>query len=78
MSPTHRPVLAAATRPSRDPIVRYGHPETSCVRKRRYGRSAARLAARQISQEQYEPVKAYVCPHCRHWHIAHGPGSDRA
>lgn len=71
------PIGAATTRPSRDPIARYGHPETSCVRKRRYGRSAARSAARQMNQGQYEPVKAYACPHCRRWHIAHGPGDGR-
>lgn len=71
MNTPQAPTGRAGRRPSRDPIARYGHPASSCTRKRRYGHKAARRAARTLSQQQYEPAKAYPCPHCQRWHVAH-------
>lgn len=49
----------------------YGPPAHYCERKQRYERNAAHHAARALERSERLPIKAYRCPNCGAWHVAH-------
>lgn len=47
-----------------------------CVDKRRYGKRAARTAARILRERTAEEIHHYPCQFCHSWHVGHDT-SDR-
>jgi ribosomal protein L32 len=49
----------------------YGPPAQYCERKQAHDRAAARKAARELERRERLPMRAYHCPNCGLYHVAH-------